>query len=114
MLWAWFWLVATNDSSITFSNGVVKDTSGTTLASGTTTTAAGVAFLLTKLGVRQATQAEIARAESGSTNTPAPGNQDVPIKRVGNNPLMVNEIGFDTGAAANCGTDTVNCVWVAM
>jgi len=114
MLWAWFWLIARNDSSITFSNGIVRDLSSNTLASGTTTTATGIAFLLSKLGVRQATQAEIARAVSGSMNTPPPGNQYQPLKRVGNNPIAVNEIGFDTGAAANCGADTVNCVWVAM
>jgi len=111
MLEAWFWLIATNDPSITYSpaNGV-RDLSNTLIASGTTTTSAGISFLLSRIGsgVRLTTQAERDRARSGSTGAPLPGNQYIPLKMLGPNPIAVNEIGFDTGASDTDG------IWVAM
>jgi DNA-binding beta-propeller fold protein YncE len=67
-------------------------------ASGTSTTASGRAYLFAKMGLREATAAEILRAmEAG---TPGVINQWDPKLRVGpdERPAKINAYGFDTGA----------------
>lgn len=98
LLGLWFWLLASNDPAVSITNGEVRGVGGAfagqLLASGTSTTAAGRAFLWQRLGVREATAAEVTRARTGTT----PGVQQYePLKRVGTNPIKVNEIGVDTG-----------------
>jgi hypothetical protein len=95
---AWYWLIATGDSRITFSNGEVRGSatsgvfSGQLLASDAGNTTQGEDFLCFLLNVRRATQAEIDRARAGTT----PGVQSyAPVARVGGNPVLVNEIGVD-------------------
>ncbi len=96
----WFWLLAKRDPSIALVAGVVKGVGGTfdgvSLASGVTTTAAGRAFLLAKLNVREATTAEVNRAKLGGTAGTI--NQWTPRISVGpgDYPKKVNAYGFDT------------------
>ena len=100
----WFWLLATNDPAITFSNGEIDGVSapyaGVPLASGTTTTPQGLDFILQRIGARVATAAEIARAKRGT----APGtggftpHQYAPFRSIHGHPTAVNEVGVDTGA----------------
>jgi hypothetical protein len=65
------WLVATRDPSVGLVDGTLFGTSGAydgvILASGTTSTAAGRAFLLARDGLRIATDAEVIRAREGAT-----------------------------------------------
>ncbi len=66
-------------------------------ASGSSTTAAGRAFLLARMGLREATPAEILRAQEAGT--PGVINQWTPPLQVGpgERPLKVNAYGFETG-----------------
>lgn len=68
------------------------------LASGTTTTASGRAYLFKKMGLREATEAEVTRAKEAGT--PGVINQWEPKFKVGpdERPAKVNAYGFDTGA----------------
>ena len=68
------------------------------LASGTSTTAAGRAFLFAKMGLREATPDEVKRAREAGT--PGVINQWAPKFQVGpgERPAAVNAYGFDTGA----------------
>ena len=72
MLSVWYWLIAVNDSAISFTNGVVKGVGGgfdgKTLASGTSTTADGRQFLYPRLNVRAPTAGELTRATAGNFN----------------------------------------------
>lgn len=72
MLSAWYWLIATSDSAVTLNNGTVKGVGGNfdgqSLASGTTTTAAGRSFLYQRLNVRAITTEERTRAQAGNYN----------------------------------------------
>jgi hypothetical protein len=65
------WLVATRDPSVSLVDGTLFGTSGAydgvILASGTTSTAAGRAFLLARDGLRIATATEVTRAREGAT-----------------------------------------------
>jgi sugar lactone lactonase YvrE len=67
-------------------------------ASGTTTSAAGRAFLFQRMGLREATAAEVTRAKEAGT--PGVINQWDPKLRVGpdERPAKINAYGFDTGA----------------
>ena len=67
-------------------------------ASGTSTTTAGRAFLFAKMGLREATSAEVTRAKEAGT--PGVINQWDPKLRVGpdERPAKINAYGFDTGA----------------
>ena len=99
MLTAWLWLLGKGDPDVGLVNGeLVKiggGDAGTVFAAGTTTTAAGRAYLFQRLGVHEASASEIVRAKVGTT----PGVQQYePIKRVGARPVKVNEVGFDAGA----------------
>lgn len=70
----WFWLVATSDSAVVFTNFEVFGTGanvGVKFATGTTTTAAGRTYLLARLGVRAITAAEVTQANSGRFGFPA-------------------------------------------
>jgi sugar lactone lactonase YvrE len=70
------------------------------LAEGNTTTSAGRAFLFAKMGLREATDAEVTYARSaGMTNGTV--NQWAPPLMVGpdERPAAVNSWGFDTGAS---------------
>lgn len=66
----WYWLLGTNSSSITLTNGVVRGVGGAydgqTLASGVNTTQPGRQFLYGLLGIRASDPVEIARAQGGS------------------------------------------------
>ena len=67
---AWFWLIATGDPAMSFTNQVIKAVGGDfdqqTLVTGGSTTAAGRAFMYGRLGVRAATADEVARANAGN------------------------------------------------
>jgi hypothetical protein len=72
---------------------------GQSYAQGTSTTAAGRAYLFDKLGLREATSAEVLRAKEAGT--PGVINRwDPKNRRVGpdERPAKVNSYGFDTGA----------------
>jgi hypothetical protein len=66
-------------------------------ASGSSTTAAGRAFLLARMGLREATAEEILRAQEAGT--PGVINQWTPPLQVGpgERPVKVNAYGFETG-----------------
>lgn len=105
MLPLWFWLLARNDSDLTLSQGKVYGVggayAGVVLADQVTTTAAGRGYLFQRLGVREATVAELSRARTGPSGVV---NQWTPRVAVGpgDRPKAVNEYGFDTG---NWGSD---------
>ena len=67
-------------------------------ATGSTTTELGRAYLLQKMGLREATAAEVTRAKEAGT--PGVVNQWDPKLRVGpdERPAKINAYGFDTGA----------------
>lgn len=97
----WLWLLATGDPDVAQSGSdLVKvggADGGAILASGTTTTAAGRAYLFARFSVREATAVEADRARAGTT----PGVQQYePLRRVGSRPVKINEVGFDSGATA--------------
>jgi len=101
LLNAYFWLVGTGDSAITTDSGRVCVSSGCggtdgILVDGSVITDAGREFIWQRVGVRAATAGEIARAKVGTT----PGVQQYePNRRVGRLPLLVNEVGIDTGTS---------------
>lgn len=105
LLHCWYWLIATNAAAINLVSGRVYGVdgaySGVLLASDTTTTAQGRAFLFERMGVREATLAELSRIRSGAVGVI---NQWAPRLQVGpgERPKAVNEWGFDTG---NWGSD---------
>jgi len=70
------------------------------LASGVTTTRHGREFLFKKMGLREATAAEVLRAKEAG-NPGAPINQWDPKLRVGpdERPAKINAYGFDTGGS---------------
>ena len=100
LLSCWYWLIATNDPAITLSTGSVVGVggpyAGQVLATGTNTTSAGRSFLFARLGVREATPAEVTVARGGTSGM---NNQWAPRVTVGPgvSPRAVNEVGFDTG-----------------
>ncbi|MCF7764494.1 MAG: hypothetical protein K9N62_12550 [Verrucomicrobia bacterium] len=69
LLSIWYWLIASNDPAINFTNGQVTGAGGSldgqVLGTGITTTAAGRSFLYQRLNLRSPTSAEITRAQSG-------------------------------------------------
>ena len=97
---AWYWLLATGDAAVSLSTGKVYgvggDYDGQVLAQGASTTEAGRAFLFDRLGVREASAAELEQARAGSAGVT---NQWTPRVTVGpdDRPRAVNEYGFDTG-----------------
>ena len=103
MLDAWFWLIATNDSAITFSSGQVLGVGGNfdglLLAENTMTTPDGRAFLFERMLAREANAAEVTCAKEATT--PGLVNQFAPANRFGNRPELVNEFGFDTGTSVS-------------
>jgi hypothetical protein len=68
------------------------------LASGNSTSASGRAYIFQKMGLREATAAEVTRAKEAGT--PGVINQWDPKLRVGpdERPAKINAYGFDTGA----------------
>ncbi len=100
MLPLWYWLLATGGEAIELTSGAVYGVGGSydgvMLAQGITTTAAGRTFLFDRMGVREATVAELNRAKTGPAGVV---NQWTPRITVGPNdrPKLVNEYGFDTG-----------------
>lgn len=100
LLPVWVWLLATSDASVQLSTGKVYGVGGTydgqLLAEGTNTSAAGRSFLFERIGVREATAAEVARARIGASGVT---NQWTPRATVGpgDRPKALNEFGFDTG-----------------
>jgi DNA-binding beta-propeller fold protein YncE len=94
---AWYTLLALGESEILLDSGTIKHaTSGVTFASGSSTTAAGRAYLLGKMDLREATSTEIDRAKTAST--PGIVNKFTPALQVGPGirPVKVNEFSFDT------------------
>lgn len=96
MLNCWLWLLAKGDPAITLVSGQVKSGS-TVLASGTTTTSAGRAFLFARMGVREATASELQYVREAGI--PGVVHQWTPRYQVGPKrwPQVVNPWGFDTG-----------------
>jgi hypothetical protein len=108
----WWWLLATNDPGIRLSNSVIYGVGGSfndvALCNGdNNTTTNGTAYIFQKMGVRQATAAEVSWASQGP-NFGITGitNQWTPTISVVSDgisrPMAVNEYGFDTG---NWGAD---------
>ena len=101
----WYWLIATGDAAVNLVTGSVYGTtggySGKTLASGSTTTADGYAFIFEQMNVRQATTNEITRAREATT--PGSVTTWAPRFTVGPGilPKKLNEYGFDTGFSAS-------------
>lgn len=97
LLSCWYWLLATNDPALSLATGkvvgVTAPYAGKVLAQGTTTTADGRAFLFQRMGVREASSAEVGRAKTAYT--PGVTNQWNP-RVTGDNRKNVNELGFDT------------------
>jgi hypothetical protein len=97
LLSCWYWLIATNDPAILLTTGSVFGVNapytGKVLAKGVNTTADGRTFLFERLGVREATSSEVARAKTAYT--PGVTNQWTP-RLPGDPRLKVNELGFDT------------------
>ncbi|MDA7791130.1 NHL repeat-containing protein [Opitutales bacterium] len=94
---AWYTLLALGESEILLDSGTIKHaTSGVTFASGSSTTAAGRAYLFGKMDLREATSTEIDRAKTAST--PGIVNKFTPALQVGPGirPVKVNEFSFDT------------------
>ncbi|MCC6356053.1 MAG: hypothetical protein IT577_19370 [Verrucomicrobiae bacterium] len=86
----WFWWLAAGDSNVALNAGQVLgvggDFDGQLLAQGTNTTAAGRAFLFSRMNLREATADELRRAREGTTpgtvlqwtprrEPPAPGSK---------------------------------------
>jgi hypothetical protein len=97
LLSLWYWLVATGHSGITLNNGTITlDSNSDSLASGSSTTSAGRAYLLNLMNLREASAAEVARAKEGGT--PGVTNQFTPTILIGpgERPVKVNEYGFET------------------
>lgn len=96
----WYWLVATGDPEIRLNNGIVSPAASQeqAYAYGTTTTPAGRAYLFQKMGLREATQAELTRAREAGT--PGVINKWPPKLQVGpgERPSAVNAYNFDSGA----------------
>jgi hypothetical protein len=104
----WFWLIATNDTSISITDGIIFGQGGTYDAQQLTdsqgkSTAAGRAFLLERDGLRVATPEEVVRAWEGATPgftvSLAPPNyirsvDPVPAGR--NLPQRINEYGIES------------------
>jgi hypothetical protein len=104
------WLVATRDPSVSLVDGTLFGTSGAydgvILASGTTSTASGRAFLLARDGLRIATAAEVTRAREGATpNFVVSLDPPLQISRgsnsSGNDPQKINEFGIEAYYASN-------------
>jgi sugar lactone lactonase YvrE len=108
----WYWLLATGDPDVRLDNGQVLALDGsseqldglvgetsTILAMGSTTTKLGRDFILQRMGLREATAAEVTRAKEAGT--PGVINQWEPKLKVGpgERPAKVNAYGFDTGAS---------------
>ena len=101
LLTCWLWLLARGDPAITLTSGqVVSNT--TVFASGAATTTEGRAFLFSRMGLREATAAELQYVREAGT--PGVINQWTPRFQVGPNrwPQAVNAWGFDSG---NWGSD---------
>lgn len=97
LLNCWLWLLANGDPALTLTNGQVKS-NATVLASGTTTTATGRAFLFNRMGLREATAQELAYMREAGT--PGVVTQWAPRFTVGPNihPRSVNAWGFDAAS----------------
>lgn len=108
----WYWLLATGDPDVRLDNGQVLALDGsseqldglvgetsTILAMGSTTTKLGRDFIFQRMGLREATAAEVTRAKEAGT--PGVINQWEPKLKVGpgERPAKVNAYGFDTGAS---------------
>lgn len=103
----WWWLLATHDTGIRLDPtgkiyGVGGIYDGLLLCDGSIAPATkpdGRNYIFAKLGVREATTAEVAWAKSGSSAGTGTSTVNVwpPGRQVGGRPKNVNEYGFDTG-----------------
>lgn len=95
----WWWLLATGDAGIRLTSAKVHGNGGSydgvQLWDGTTTSASGRAYLYAKMGLREATAAELTWARQASTVPTV--EQWSPTRQVAGRPKNVNEYGFDTG-----------------
>ena len=92
---AMLWLIASGDPEIAFAEGkVTRVSDGSDL--GLNSNSLGVTFLLARMGLREATPAEILRAKEAGT--PGVINQWDPPLQVGpgERPVKVNAYGFET------------------
>lgn len=107
----WWWLLATHDTGISLSAGKILGLGGAydgkSLNDNGTTSADGRAYLCAKMGVREATPAEVTWAREGAGTSPP--LQNTPARTMGGRPLKLNEYGFDTGDWSAAG---LNAHWV--
>jgi hypothetical protein len=108
----WFWLIATNDPSISITDGIIFGQGGSYDGQQLTdsqgkSTSAGRAFLLERDGLRTATADEIIRAREGAT--PGFTVQLTPPNRILSNnpsnqtrvlPLRINEYGIESWSSS--------------
>ncbi|MES2693039.1 MAG: 6-bladed beta-propeller [Verrucomicrobiota bacterium] len=96
---AWAWLLLQAEPGLTrASDGEIAGPGGAFTVSGveTRTTAAGRSWLFAKLGVREATAAEVTAARKATAaNTPNQYPRSA-TQRMGDRPRVVNEWGFDS------------------
>lgn len=101
LLNAWYVLLGLGHSGITFNGGSITLTAtGESLASGSTTTAAGRQYLFDQMNLRQANTTELNRAREAAT--PGVTNKFTPSFKVGpsERPTKVNEYGFDSDSTS--------------
>jgi len=100
LLPVWIWLVAANDPAVRFDAGAVYGVGGgyhdELLADDSGTTAEGRAFLFARLGIREATAAELQYAREATT--PGSVTKWSSRFRIDGRPTHVNEFCFDTGS----------------
>ena len=96
----WIWLVAADDPAVRFDTGAVHGVGGAydgiLLANDSGTTTEGLAFLFARLGVREATAAELQYAREATT--PGAVTKWNSRFQIDGRPTHVNEFCFDTGS----------------
>ena len=108
----WFWFIASQQAGVSFSNGVVKGTTGLyagqTLASGTTSTTAGRLFCYDQIGVRPITSLEIAQAQGGNYGfSSVDGNSVVKVASTATSYVQVNGNNSNSQTAGTSGAQSL-------
>ena len=108
----WFWFIASQQAGVSFSNGVVKGTSGLyagqTLATGTVSTTAGRLFCYDQLGVRPITSPEIAQAQGGNYGfSSVDGNSVVKVASNAGSYVQVNGNYSNSQTASTSGAQSL-------
>jgi hypothetical protein len=113
----WWWLLATHDTGIRLEPagkifGVGGSYDNVLLCDGSATPATkpeGRSYIFAKMGVREATTAEVTWAKEGAGTSPP--LQNTPARPMGGRPLKLNEYGFDTG---DWTAASLNARWVIV